>query len=146
MVITTNASPSQDLAVVAVAAVVAGGPLSPDIDQYWHLPGKPFRHRMITHWWGTVLAALGLLWLALPGWAVAAVGAGWISHLLGDFCFGRAAPRAGRGAGVPLLPWWGHVGLLGSRGGLRSDGMVATAVEWIVIPLALFLVAAVRIL
>lgn len=102
------------------AAVFAGGKLSPDMDNQpmwkrWHVI-RPLGHRRLTHWWGLpALAALG--WLALgpeiPGLAFAAVlGAwiGWCSHLVGDAFFGARNPVYDLPKGVPLAPWWAHIG------------------------------------
>lgn len=146
----------REVVVLAVtAAITGGGMLSPDVDQYraWRtldrwLPdellgvGGPLQHRGISHWWGTMvgLAALwaGLLvnvptvhWL----WPVAAGQvAGWASHLALDFVYGaqvraRSGPIVVRG-GVPLAPWWMHVGIRWRSGGLgsRFAGVVLTGV------------------
>lgn len=139
--------PWQIVASAAAAATFAGGLLSPDVDQYkvWRrldkwLPdeqlghGGPLQHRGISHWWGLpALVALGLViaqqitpspfwWLA---WAVVV---GWTSHLAGDFIFGKASPYDHRGPGIPVAPWWNHVGIgLGASGPLEgfSRGLMA---------------------
>jgi hypothetical protein len=116
------------------ATLVSGGRLSPDIDQWqaWKrmdrwVPdemlghGGPLGHRGVTHWWGTHVA-LGVAWsLLVPGspWLGHALTAGGTSHLAGDLVFGRASPYDHRGPGIPLAPWWGHIGL-----GLKVDGIV----------------------
>ena len=125
--------------------MTAAGPLSPDLDQYgpWRaadrvLPdeglghGGPMRHRGITPWWG-IPAALAPMTLLAPAdwrWVMWALLAGWVSHLLGDLAFGRAS--RGRGPGIPVAPWWGHVGL-----GLDCGGAVEAAVRALVLPVAL---------
>jgi hypothetical protein len=43
--------------------------------------------------------------------------AGWVSHLLLDFVFGQADPWAHRGPGIPVWPWWGHIGVGFDAGG-----------------------------
>jgi membrane-bound metal-dependent hydrolase YbcI (DUF457 family) len=118
------------------AAVFAGGRTSPDIDQrkWWKdldtlMPdevlghGGPLGHRQITHWWGFPAFAALSWWAFVPAtpsliWTVL-FGAwiGWCSHLVGDAIFGKGNPRYGMGKGVPMLPWWGHVGL-----GLKCGG------------------------
>jgi LexA-binding, inner membrane-associated putative hydrolase len=107
------------------------GPL-PDVDNHrwwkrldrvlpdeWLGHGGPLQHRGLTHWW--VLPAAG--WVAatrgMPGaWWLFALLAGWVSHLAGDLLFGEADRYAHRGPGIPLGPWFGHVGL-----GLKSGGL-----------------------
>jgi membrane-bound metal-dependent hydrolase YbcI (DUF457 family) len=131
-----------------LAAVTAAGATSPDIDQQgaWHttdalLPdelaghGGPLRHRGLAHWWGLPLIAgftamhlLPLRWQWLAGAALI----GWCSHLLGDFVFGKASPYQGRGPGIPLAPWWWHVGL-----GLDTGGWLERAVQWLGLPAVL---------
>jgi hypothetical protein len=83
-------------------------------------PGKggPLQHRGITHWWGLpAFAAVGVVvvcsgWLPWWSWWLpAAVISGWVSHLFGDFCWGMGDPSTGRRGGIPLAPWWCHVGL-----------------------------------
>ncbi len=97
--------------------------------------GGPLRHRGLSHWWG--LPAAAALWLATaaPGWSWVAAAAlvGWASHLLGDFCFGQHDVRSARGPGIPLAPWWGHVGL-----GLDVGGAVErVVVQRLALPLTL---------
>lgn len=143
----------QALVFGAVAALTAGGPLSPDIDQYgpWRtaddvLPdellgrGGPMQHRGITHWWGLQAAAavaLAYTDATLPGpwWLAWAALTGWASHLIGDFLFGRAVyARTPSGAlvrvvgeGIPMSPWWNHRGL----GIARSAGRTSTAATFV---------------
>jgi hypothetical protein len=120
----------QALAVVPLAAGFAHGPVSPDIDttRLWHwldrfLPDEwlgdqgPLRHRGITHWWGLHAALSVALYRAQPEWwwLGGAVLAGWWSHLAGDLLVG--ARSWSRGPGIPVFPWWGHVGL-----GVRCGG------------------------
>jgi hypothetical protein len=95
--------------------------------------GGPFRHRGLAHWWGLpVAAALGLAPLAPPEWRWAAWAAiaGWSSHLLGDFFFGRPAVMQGRGPGIPLMPWWMHIGI-----GLDTGGQLEKVTQRFLLPL-----------
>lgn len=145
--VTTGMPPAQAAAFAALAVVTASGPSSPDIDQYrgWRrvdtaLPdealgaGGPLQHRGITHWW----AWPALAWLALErvptgavGWIPAALLVGWISHLIGDLVFGR-------NRGIPLAPWWWHIGV-----GLDSGGTLEACARWTVLPAAVVWLAAV---
>jgi hypothetical protein len=131
--IAIGATPVQILLSGALASVTAAGVTSPDIDQQggWKLADKllpdewlghggPFRHRGLAHWWGLpVLAA----WFGLPAvpdelrWFALALLVGWISHLLGDFLFGKANRRQGRGPGIPVAPWWWYLGIGLDTGG-----------------------------
>jgi hypothetical protein len=135
----------QAAAAAALAAVTAAGALSPDLDQRgpWRaadgvLPdealgaGGPMRHRGLTHWWGLPAVAAAAMQAAPAAWqwAAWALLAGWASHLVGDFVFGKAS--RGRGPGVPLMPWWGHVGL-----GLDCGGPAEGATRAVALPLAL---------
>lgn len=125
--------PLQAAAAMVISAVTAGGPTSPDVDQYaeWKwldrvLPdellghGGPMQHRGVTHWWGLpALAGIGLCLVpfATPGiWVAWCALIGWMSHLAGDWMFGLAGPD--RGPGIPFAPWWRHRGL----GVLSSSG------------------------
>lgn len=141
----------------ALATVTSAGRLSPDADQYrgWRLADKvtpdellgrggPMQHRGITHWWalpaaasaalaaGMIATAGGWVWLALG-----ALLAGWWSHLAGDLVFGRADAYSGRGPGVPVLPWWAHLGV-----GLKCGGLLERATGALLVPAGLWLVAA----
>jgi hypothetical protein len=135
----------------AAATVTSAGILSPDADQYrgWrrvdkYTPdellghGGPLQHRGLTHFWGLPLAAAyGMHSATLPAvltlifWALIV---GWVSHLVLDFAVG--AKGWGRNAGIPLAPWWWHVGLGFKAGGvvemLLGTGMclTAAAVAW----------------
>ena len=117
---------AEGITLAAVTIVTAGGPLSPDLDQqaWWRMldrwvpdealgHGGPMRHRGITHWWG-VPASLALVLATSPGhslawWAAAGLVCGWTSHLAGDLVVGAKSRH--RGPGIPLAPWWWHVGL-----------------------------------
>lgn len=123
--------PAGAAVVVTVAAVVAS--TWPDVDQRrWWRPLRRFRalqHRRLTHWWGLPVAFLPVL-PVLEGplvWLVGGALAGWLSHLAGDWVFGKRGPAVTgwRGAGVPLAPWWGYHGL-----GLRCGGAVEKFVAW----------------
>jgi hypothetical protein len=135
-------------AAAGLAALTAGGPFSPDADAYrwWRLAdrwlpdevlghGGPLGHRRLSHWWGVpALAGAVVLSAAAvhpgwPWWVAWALLGGWASHLLGDWLFGRASPYEGRGAGIPLAPWWGHSGV-----GLDVGGPLEAAVRWVVLP------------
>lgn len=124
--------------VTATSTVIAGlASWGPDVDQLspWRvidkvLPdeelgaGGPMRHRGITHWWAwPLLAALVAQAADLGdvGWVIWALIVGWTSHLIGDFLFGE------RPAGIPLWPWWGHIGLGLNSGGLLEHMVVPPA-------------------
>ena len=135
---------SDAVALAAVAAVTAGGELSPDVDQFgwWRLldrllpdealgAGGPLQHRGITHWiaWPPLMAGGWAVLLSvfpgLPWWLGFGVALGWASHLLLDSVFGRAV-RSPDGrvvvrAGVPTMPWWRHRGGAFRSGGLASS-------------------------
>ncbi len=148
LALTQGWPPLQTGAGVLIALAVAGGRLSPDLDQYrgWRLADKilpdevlghggPMR-RGITHWWGIPLA-VGIATFAVPQglrWLVLSVLAGWVSHLVGDFIFGRADAFSHRGPGIPLAPWWGHVGLGYDAGGtterITRDAVLPAVVLW----------------
>lgn len=117
----------QPFPLVVLTAVVATatshGWLSPDVDQTgaWRAVSRfaigPLRrfftHRYgLSHWWGIPVVAF---WLSyeLPEqaqWAAVALIIGWVSHLAGDFLFGKLA----------VFPWgWWKIGL-----GLRTDGVL----------------------
>jgi hypothetical protein len=108
-----------------LATLTAAGGVSPDVDQHraWGLLDRfvpdewlgnhgPLQHRGIAHWWALPVAGALAVRYWLPGrfsWVAFALLAGWMSHLAGDFLFGR--PGAGRGPGIPFAPWWNHRGL-----------------------------------
>lgn len=110
----------------------------------------PTRHRGVTHWpEAAAAAALALAvvetpalvgqwllgWPVLPWWAAWAGLVGWCSHLAGDFVHGRQV-WGQDGPGIPLRPWWGHVGV-----GWRSGGAGAHLVAWgLAVPASVFLV------
>jgi membrane-bound metal-dependent hydrolase YbcI (DUF457 family) len=155
----------QSIVAGVVASVTAAGILSPDCDQYnawkrwfrwvWRLfgyavaalpiwpsgrSGDPTQHRGITHWWGVpALWSLAVLALerAVPGpfWWLAWTGiVGWTSHLLGDAVHGRQF-HGQDGHGVPLAPWWKHVGAgvtwRGEAKALKSSGWTE---RWVTVP------------
>jgi hypothetical protein len=102
------------------------------------------RHRGVTHWWGAPAAAAAALvvvesgpgasWL-VPWWVAWAALAGWSSHLAGDLVHGKTY-WGQDGPGIPLAPWWHHVGV-----GWASDGVMAHVVAWgLAVPAGLALV------
>lgn len=121
-------------ATAGAATLTSAGLLSPDADQFrgWrrvdkYAPdellghGGPLQHRGLSHWWALPLtAAYGVHGATLPAplavtfWALIV---GWVSHLVLDFCVG--ARGYGRNAGIPIAPWWWHVGL-----GFKAGGFV----------------------
>jgi len=123
-----------------LATLTASGPTSPDLDQHrlWHLLDRllpdewlgrngPLQHRGLAHWWGLPASAGALAWSSLPNryvWLAYALLAGWASHLVGDWFFGR--PGQGRGPGIPFAPWWNHRGL-----GLAVGGILERVVAWL---------------
>jgi hypothetical protein len=136
--------PLQAGAAMVVALLFSAGPLSPDLDQHrgWRLTdrvlpdealgnGGPLQHRGITHWWGLPAAVAATLPLVPPaaGWVLLSALAGWCSHLVGDFVFGRADRFCGRGPGIPTAPWWGHVGV-----GLDTGGRTESFTRALVLP------------
>jgi len=120
-----------------LATITASGRLSPDVDQYglWRrldrwLPdellgaGGPLQHRGVSHWWGWPAAAAVYLSAHAGPWWVWMLLAGWVSHLFADAVFGKRA--WGRGPGIPLFPWWFHVGV-----GLDAGGILE---RWVLVP------------
>jgi hypothetical protein len=92
------------------------------------------QHRGLSHWWGLPAVAC-LLPVLVPGplrWIAWVLVAGWASHLLGDLIFGKACPFTGRGPGIPVWPWWGHVGV-----GLDTGGALEGLTAALVLPAAL---------
>lgn len=128
----------QAFAVGVLATATSAGRLSPDVDQRpgWRRTDKavpdealgaggPMQHRGITHWWFWPALAwwsLGQVPTGVVGWIPQALVIGWASHLLGDFLFGKDR-------GIPLGPWFWHVGL-----GLDTDGALE---RWLVRPVVL---------
>lgn len=142
-------------AVVAVATS-SGKLLSPDCDLGWAwsladklIPDEailddngPMQHRGITHYWlwpvlvwlvslapWTLVVAVQGHEFRLAGWLFASVAVGHGSHVIADFVVGAAGQ--GRSAGVPLMPWWAHVGL-----GFRCGGVVETFLTTAIVPAA----------
>lgn len=166
------------ITAAAVAAIVA--PL-PDCDQrrWWthrhqregwrkrrdlpkirrDLP-RWLQHRRITHFWGLAVPVVAPAPFApWPiGWILAAVAVGWLSHLLGDWVFGKRQPReaGGRPAGIPIgwalnrrqaapgerqRTWrWIYHGV-----GLRCGGRLEKFVAWPVLAAGLVLQTAILI-
>jgi hypothetical protein len=104
------------VASAGIATVAAAGRLSPDVDQFkgWRLADKLTPDEML----GKGGPGLWIAWAAL---------AGWVSHLLLDWAFGQADPWAHRGPGIPVWPWWGHVGLGLDAGGLLERFVLTPA-------------------
>jgi hypothetical protein len=78
-------------------------------------------HRRLLHWWGLPAAVAVVLHVTGGPWYGWAAVCGWASHLGGDFVFGQAG--FGTPKGIPLAPWWWHVGV-----GLKSGGRVERVV------------------
>ena len=118
---TSTGADSRTLIVfgAAIGAASSHGALSPDVDQTGLVRSLPniaglLTHRYgLSHWWGLPLLA----WWGISNtpvqahWVAYALLAGWVSHLLGDFIFGKLA----------LLPFEGSpkFGL-----GLKTDGFL----------------------
>ncbi len=144
----TAAGTLHTVGTIVIATITAAGVTSPDIDQRrgWHLAdallpdelaghGGPLRHRGLAHWWGLPVAAAVITLHVVPGrwqWLALAALAGWTSHLFGDFVFGKASRYQGRGPGIPLAPWWWHLGL-----GLDTGGRLEMLVRWLGLPAVL---------
>jgi membrane-bound metal-dependent hydrolase YbcI (DUF457 family) len=111
----------------AVAATFAAGKWSPDLDHSgWTARLVPGGHRGVTHFPGTTLAlSLAALSLVPPtaAWVAWAVTAGWGSHLIADWVFGRI-PVWPRGRGR-----WRWSGLRLTTGGLAE--VWVTRVLWL---------------
>lgn len=118
---------AQLLPAMAGALATSGGHTSPDVDNQgwwkamdrrlpdeWFGHGGPLQHRGLLHWWGLptlawwawhtghITATGPLAALATGAWLA------WCSHLAADALVGEEGP--GHGRGIPVLPWWGHVG------------------------------------
>jgi membrane-bound metal-dependent hydrolase YbcI (DUF457 family) len=129
------------LAAATVLVAAAAAPI-PDLDNasWWKtldrvVPdevlghGGPMRHRGLLHWWAIPVSLAVASWvIELPGprWLLWAALAGWGSHIVADFLVGARSPY--RGPGVPVAPWWWHVGL-----GLRNGSVPARVVESVVV-------------
>lgn len=125
----------QVVAGAAPAAVFSAGLLSPDIDNTpmwkrldrwvpdeWLGDGGPLGHRELTHWWGLpAIVAASLQTMPAPWWVWAAI-VGWVSHIAGDLIFGKRGYGTPRG--IPLAPWWWHVGVGLKCGGLGERTLV----------------------
>ncbi len=127
--------------MATVASVTGGGAMSLDVDNQrwfrrldrwvpdeWLGNGGPLQHRGLLHWWGwpALLAAFvtrGPTFPVLASWALWGVVAGWVSHLIGDFLQGAQNPMYGLRAGIPLMPWWWHIGTGIPCGSLRAKTM-----------------------
>ena len=119
---------------IPFAVAFAAGPTSPDLDDTkswkkmdrwlpdeWLGEGGPMQHRGLLHWWGIpALVGLFVYLYAMNTpitWAAWAVIAGWGSHVVSDCIFGKSG--YGTQKGIPLLPWWAHIGF-----GFKSNGYV----------------------
>ena len=128
----------QAAAGILPAVAFAAGPTSPDLDNTrlakWVdsvIPGPdPFGHRRLAHWWALPALAGAAVW-QLPDslLRVAALAAviGWASHLAGDLVFGQGG--FGTPQGVPLGPWWWHVGV-----GVKVGSGAETVTRWALLP------------
>lgn len=121
------------VAAVGPAVAFSAGPTSPDLDNTrfakWMdglIPGPdPFGHRRLAHWWAPPLAAALTCNRMGEGWPrtlLLAACVGWLSHLLGDLVFGKRGMGTPRG--VPVAPWWWHVGV-GFKVGTAFERTVA---------------------
>jgi membrane-bound metal-dependent hydrolase YbcI (DUF457 family) len=129
------------LAAATVLVAAAAAPI-PDLDNasWWKtldrvVPdevlghGGPMRHRGLMHWWVLPVVFTATVTVAAPieaRWALLAAAAGWGSHIVADFLVGARSPY--RGPGVPVAPWWWHVGL-----GLHNGSVPARVVESVVV-------------
>lgn len=143
-----QAGPGYAAMMAGIATLTAAGVTSPDIDQRggWRLVDRllpdelaghagPLRHRGVTHWWGLPVIVGYLVRPTVPQqwrWLTAAALIGWCSHLVGDFVFGKANTRQGRGPGIPLAPWWWHIGI-----GLDTGGTLEAVIRRIGLPIVL---------
>jgi hypothetical protein len=108
-----------------IATTTSSGRFSPDGDQSWwpkvtgFAPTWVHRHRGLLHWWGIPVGAALIVPALSPlvHWAAVALIAGWASHLVGDFFFGKAARD--HGPGIPLAPWGCYAGV-----GWKTDGIL----------------------
>jgi hypothetical protein len=116
------------------AAAFSAGPTSPDVDNTrlwkrldrwvpdeWLGDGGPLGHRELMHFWGLPAALAWVMWTVGAPWFAWAAVVGWVSHIGGDLLVGQEGYGTQRG--VPLGPWWWHVGV-----GLKCGG----AGEWLV--------------
>lgn len=136
--------PGQGLLAIALTSAGATGITSPDVD-LWVKGSGILAHRRVTHWPAAVLgvATAGALILSLHApdalWAWLAYTAGWVTHLAGDWAFGRRVYGTD-GPGIPFRgPASGYHGL----GLFRSGGRIERAFTWCVAAPAL--VAAVTV-
>ncbi|MDQ1289855.1 MAG: hypothetical protein QG622_3421 [Actinomycetota bacterium] len=145
--------PVVGVAVCAASSwLFSGGATSPDLDNQakykaldkllpdeWLGRGGPLGHRRLLHWWGLpALAVIG--WQqAQPVvpvavlWVLAGALIGWCAHLVADLVFGQGNGRVGLPRGVPLMPWWMHVGF-----GLKSGGALQKAVGQAAVGIAIW--------
>lgn len=125
--------PGQGLLAIVLTSAGATGVTSPDVD-LWVRGSGILAHRRVTHWPPAVLgvAAAGALILSQYApdavWAWLAYTAGWLTHLAGDWAFGRRVYGTD-GPGIPFRgPTSGYHGL----GLFRSGGRIERAVTWAV--------------
>lgn len=111
------------VAATLISTAMSYGNSSPDMDQdagWKEISSKTgmgwlLAHRHLTHWWGIPLALAWPITAIDPAqqWPFWALWLGWVSHLVGDFIFGK----------LPLLPWGGvWLGI-----GLKTDGLLEHA-------------------
>lgn len=62
-------------------------------------------HRRISHFWGVAWAIIGAAFFAplFANYIVFGIGQGWLSHIVGDFMFGKAHTRDLPGGGFVVL-------------------------------------------
>jgi hypothetical protein len=159
-------NPVQTLACAGIGSVFAAGRwFSPDVDQHplWRIvdelipdelldrrripgwsPGKggPLQHRGCSHWWGwhVMWTALIVAWWPPYWWALQAVVVAWVSHLILDFCWGMGHAESGRRGGIPIMPWWGHVGIEWDVGGAWEKFVTAFVMPVVIVVQGLFVV------
>jgi hypothetical protein len=126
--------PGQGLLALLACSAGASGITSPDVDLW--LKGKGmWAHRRITHWPPAVMmfAASAILLTMVNALAalplVAAHSVGLLTHLAGDWAFGRRVYGTD-GAGIPTTsPTSGYSGL----GWFSSGGWAEKMLTWIVL-------------
>lgn len=123
----------QAAAGVVPAVAFSAGITSPDIDNTrtfrrlvdWTNTHDVLGHRRLMHWWGLPAAVAGYAQSSGAPWVVWAAILGWASHVVADCLVGRRG--YGTPEGVPLAPWWFHVGAGLKCGGIGERVLVVAA-------------------